>query len=1322
MIDPSLLARARAALRDLVHLASERTRTETAVADEYDATTAAARKALEEARAQITARYETERAAAEEAFTRARQSIPVECQREYDATEREYFTVRQQISSDYASSRDRVREEFQEARWTIRTVYEAGKKEAKARLRELQQAQRRVASGHRKLDTVHTRALEHLDECRQSAVHEQIPLPAATEPGSDDPFDDLKEAIAQARELLEALQGLPLPRWFKGVRLVWLFVLLGVVLIYPAGWMTDWSILGVSLLVAVASGVIGGGLTAGLYWLARQQLQETYAQQCQALAEGHAAVQRCEQWLAASYKRLLAQRKAIRDRRNHDLGQAQEKAQQHFARVNRKRTREVRRIEKTYPPRLAEIRARRDAVLREAETVYYETITAAEQRYENDLRQAEETCARQTADSREHHDSDWQALAERWQKGVAEVLATVADVHRESAACFPGWVVAAQQEWTLPSTVPPGLRFGELTIATSDVPHALSGDERLRAGLPERFSLPALLPFPHRASMLYRCPDAASRAAAVQALRAVMLRFLTSVPAGKVRFTILDPVGLGDNFAAFMHLADYDEALVASRIWTEPQHIEQRLIDLTAHMENVIQKYLRNQFESLEEYNAQAGEVAEPFRILVVANFPANFSIDAARRLVSITASGARCGVYTLVSVDTTQPLPQGFTLKELEAPCSVLAWKEGRFVWKDPDFEKYPLVLDAPPDDATATRLLQVVGEAARGVKRVEVPFEIVAPLPQDYWTKDSCNGIDVPLGRCGATRLQHLRLGRGTAQHVLIAGKTGSGKSTLLHALITNLALLYPPDEVEVYLVDFKKGVEFKTYAAEGLPHARVVAIESEREFGLSVLQRLDAELKARGDLFRDAGVQDLAGYRQLDGRRCPRILLIVDEFQEFFVEDDKIAQEAALLLDRLVRQGRAFGIHIHLGSQTLSGAYTLARSTIDQMAVRIALQCSEADAYLILSKDNAAARLLSRPGEAIYNDANGLVEGNDIFQVVWLSDEKRESYLRRIAELARQRHYLPPRPAIVFEGNLPADVEKNALLRQLLEAPAWPESVRSCSAWLGEAIAIKDPTAAVLQPQSGSNLLVVGQQDESALGILVTALISLAAQQAPAAGLEGERGACFHVLDGTPVESPHTGLWKRVAAVLPHPVRVAGWREAAGLLDEAAAEVDRRLKAPHASHAALYLIVFGLQRFRDLRRAEDDFGFSRRGEQRPSPPQQLVTILREGPGLGVHVLLWCDSLNNLNRCFDRPALREFELRVLFQMSAADSSTLIDNPLASKLGVHRALYHSEDRAQPEKFRPYAPPPELWLAWVREQLHARLAGSALAPTGTTSP
>ena len=592
-----------------------------------------------------------------------------------------------------------------------------------------------------------------------------------------------------------------------------------------------------------------------------------------------------------------------------------------------------------------------------------------------------------------------------------------------------------------------------------------------------------------------------------------------------------------------------------------------------------------------------------------------------------------------------------------------------------------------------------------------MEVPFEFIAPAPEQWWTSDSRSGINVPLGRAGATKRQHLQLGRGTAQHVLIAGKTGSGKSTLLHALIANLSLLYSPEEVELYLVDFKKGVEFKTYATHELPHARVVAIESEREFGLSVLQRLDAELKQRGDRFRDLGTQDLAAYRAAtNNASLPRILLIVDEFQEFFVEDDKIAQESAQLLDRLVRQGRAFGLHVLLGSQTLGGAYTLARSTIDQMAVRIALQCSEADGHLILSDDNSAARLLSRPGEAIYNDANGLVEGNNPFQVVWLPDDRREDYLLRIQDLDRKRNQALTRPQIVFEGNAPADVSKNHLLNRLLLSPNWPVAPRAFHAWFGEAMAIKDPTAATFRRQSGNNLLMVGQYDDMALGILATSLLALAAQHAPAESCHSAAGARFYLLDGSPADAPHAGYFKRLAEALPHTARVGGWRDLGDVVNDIAEEVERRQKAAETDAPTIYFFLFGLQRFRDLRKSEDDFGFTRQPDQRPSPAQQFATVLREGSGFGVHTLVWCDTLNNVTRALDRQALREFEMRVLFQMSASDSSNLIDSPLAGKLGIHRALYSNEEQGRLEKFRPYGLPPEEWLAWGKNQLRNREA------------
>src|SRR5207249_4276784 len=180
--------------------------------------------------------------------------------------------------------------------------------------------------------------------------------------------------------------------------------------------------------------------------------------------------------------------------------------------------------------------------------------------------------------------------------------AEIEAIARDNARVFPDWHSPGWHDWRPATEVPGGIRFGALAIDSTRFPGGAPADERLKPFEPARFEVPALLPFPHRCATLLRTVDA-SRNAGVQALQAIMARFLTAVPPGKVRFTIIDPVGLGENFAAFMHLADHDEQLVGSRIWTETGHIEKRLADLTAHMENVIQKYLRNQYSSLEEYN-----------------------------------------------------------------------------------------------------------------------------------------------------------------------------------------------------------------------------------------------------------------------------------------------------------------------------------------------------------------------------------------------------------------------------------------------------------------------------------------------------------------------------------------------------------------------------------------------------------------------------------------------------------------------------------------------------------------------------------------------
>src|SRR5262249_44945116 len=155
-----------------------------------------------------------------------------------------------------------------------------------------------------------------------------------------------------------------------------------------------------------------------------------------------------------------------------------------------------------------------------------------------------------------------------------------------------------------------------------------------------------------------------------------------------------------------------------------------------------------------------------------------------------------------------------------------------------------------------------------------------------------------------------------------------------------------------------------------------------------------------------------------------------------------------------------------------------------------------------------------------------------------------------LGRVQQMARARGFVPPRPQLVFEGNAPADVGRNHLLGRALTTPVWPAAVPAVSAWLGEAVAIKDPTAAVFRRQTSSNLLLLGQHDEAALGILATALVSLAAQHGTAR---------FYLLDGTPADSTLAGILGRVADALPQEVHRASWRELPALVTELTEELD-------------------------------------------------------------------------------------------------------------------------------------------------------------------
>jgi S-DNA-T family DNA segregation ATPase FtsK/SpoIIIE len=885
-----------------------------------------------------------------------------------------------------------------------------------------------------------------------------------------------------------------------------------------------------------------------------------------------------------------------------------------------------------------------------------------------------------------------QGLQDRLNNGLSRGFRRIKATTRQIQNDFPQW-----PHWLDSDAINTNhihyLPLGSLAIGSMRIGESVQESETIEVKIPE--SIPIVL---HRRlhSGLVVHTDQASMHQAIDLVHQVLWSLLAGAPPSKAKLTLIDPLGRGQNFTSLMALADHDPAMIGHRVWTTDAKIEERLAEIADHVEDVLQSSLRDRFQRIEDYNHVAGSMAEPYRAIAAVGFPDGLSREGHKHLQAIIDNGLRCGIFTVLICDSSKSWPSDMMLPKSEKILSLHVHSKTGWRVQAEGVESLVFTPASAPPTSLREALVERIGNDAVKAARVEVPLDtVLSAVPEGKGRTN--DGIEIFVGSQGANRLLALRLGEGVKQHVLVAGKTGSGKSTLLHSIITSGAYHYRPDQLHFYLLDFKKGVEFKVYAETGLPHARVIGIESEREFGRSVLQRLDKELQERGEAFRAANVQELDHYLIKSGKAMPRIMLVIDEFQELFIRDDRLAGDCSMLLDRLVRQGRSFGIHVLLSSQSLAGAYSLPRSTLGQMAVRIAMQCSESDAALVLSDDNTAARLIERPGEAIYNDAGGLVEGNQPFQVAWLSATRHREILGNIVARDQVDTSTMPR-AVIFEGNRPCRW-----------TPSLANAVNGIAAHsgaltglLGESVELGPPISITFNRDTGRNLLVVAP-GPAAGHIAATSIAGLVKSSASS----GMKLQVIH-FDGTRSEDQ---------------VALASWMQDAGIDAESVktrdsearmADLNQMIKTRlqhqddlnHGDHSGPILVVINpLERFRDLRQ-DDSFNYSLDSAEAISGSTALQNVLKDGPQVGVFVMAICGGAETLSRWLPRSSQHDFEQRILGPMNANDSSLLIASPAASDLTAATLLFYDNSEGRVTKFRQCDLPNAATVkAWLEEKI-----------------
>ncbi|GAA8357387.1 hypothetical protein HpNP18_11070 [Helicobacter pylori] len=236
-----------------------------------------------------------------------------------------------------------------------------------------------------------------------------------------------------------------------------------------------------------------------------------------------------------------------------------------------------------------------------------------------------------------------------------------------------------------------------------------------------------------------------------------------------------------------------------------------------------------------------------------------------------------------------------------------------------------------------------------------------------EKFWTESSQSKVSVPVG--WDINHKEVLFEIGEAQnHTLICGRSGSGKSNFLHVLIQNLAFYYVPNEVQLFLLDYKEGVEFNAYTEPNiLEHARLVSVAGSVGYGMSFLSWLCKEMQERANLFKQFNVKDLSDYRKHG--EMPRLIVVVDEFQVLFSDNSTKEKESVdQSLNTLLKKGRSYGVHLILATQTMRDT-DINKSLMAQIANRIALPMDAEDSNSILNNDDAACELV-RP-ESIFNN---------------------------------------------------------------------------------------------------------------------------------------------------------------------------------------------------------------------------------------------------------------------------------------------------------------------------------------------------------------
>ena len=689
------------------------------------------------------------------------------------------------------------------------------------------------------------------------------------------------------------------------------------------------------------------------------------------------------------------------------------------------------------------------------------------------------------------------------------------------------------------------------------------------------------------------------------------------------------------------------------------------------------------EYGDVAKYNDSKNRVVVPYDVVVINDYQK--CVNEMSDLDALFENGHKGGIYFI--------LMNNLDFKSDRDIDSLMALKDFYQVLEAENFGNYSKdafirctpILDTP---ILAKACFNYINEGA------ELPQVAVVSVDYDKILSKGFETIDkamvIPVGSSENGELVDFTIDTVSHIHCFIIGQSGTGKSVFLHDVIIGAMAKYSPDELELYLMDFKiGGVEFNRYRNE--KHVKALLVDnSDIQITLEILRDISNKMRERGKQLRASGVSNIVEYNQVNPtKKMPRIVFIADECHVMFPtmnsKDTKLYREISEILQKIAKEGRSQGVHLVLATQTIAQA-EISSEILNNISDFYLLKCSPSDSErLVRGSVDTTSGL--KTGQVLHHD----IDHDVVFKSTYLPTSQTLEIIKKINDKTKASK----NEQFYFVGSqiFEIDDEVKNLLIEKGDAISFGRSIDTKM----------EPVVIPLRNEYADNVMLFGINDEEQVSR--TTMASIKSLRI------SNKNIKIKVINCLSAEQRNTTKmlndWENKGEI-----ELLNPQNCGGELVNIANSIMERTAEPTV------LYILGQERFRELRMdmeiaftkptvAADDFGFDSSmftagdsGSMNFNSYQKAIEyILKNGAEVGVHVILQIDkpkqllfsdymSAKDFFNMFHHLIMLKSDENAVNSLGMSDDLKLEN--LSSDIERLRAIYYNETNNSYTLFTPF--------------------------------